>query len=285
MGGHGPVKRDAAWVGREYGRDKWPPIREQIRTSIAGGERSLSRVLASVTREEWGWPDWRSYPAVSYGHPVRLPAAVAWNGLYAAAAEAVIALCRADTVAIIEFGCGWGRSLFEIWLRGGPRNIPYYALEYTQAGLDCVEMLAALEPNLTVHPQQFDFNAPDLSAIKKPLKHAVVFTVSSVHQVSSLDPQAYAELLNLADNLDCLHFEEIGWQINASRATKMQREYALENDYNSNLWNVLQALADARKITIVDVVADWFGMQPTFPMSFIHWRRLGDNAQTRAQAD
>ena len=65
----------------------------------------------------------------------------------------------------------------------------------------------------------------------------------------------------------------------------MQREYALENDYNSNLWNVLQALADARKITIVDVVADWFGMQPTFPMSFIHWRRLGDNAQTRAQAD
>jgi hypothetical protein len=272
------VIRNRAWIEREYGRDKWPILLEQIRNAVAAGERSLSRLVAIIARYECNEPSWRPIMSIACGERVKLPATAAWNGVYAAIAEAVIATCRQDTAAIIELGCGWGRSLFDVWLRGGPCHISYYALELTSAGLDCVRALARLEPAMSVRMAHFDFNEPDFSIIPRPLKHAVVFTVSSLNQVSVLNSHAYRSLLTLAERVDCLHFEEIGWQISPHPAMAAAREYALRNDYNSNLWDVLQALSESRDIELVDVVIDWFGMQPLFPLSLIHWRRLNDRS-------
>jgi hypothetical protein len=271
---HGdPVVRDASWINREYGHDKWPVVLERINRSIAAGERSLSRLVASLVRWEWESPDLRPVTAVAFGKQVQLPASLAWHGFYALVAEAVISACRDDTQAVIDLGCGWGRSLFETWLRGGPRASAYYALEFTQAGLDCVSALAALEPLMPIRTSRFDFQAPNLSSLPRPLAHAVVFTVSSVHQVPLVDIDSFRALLGIADSIDCLHFEQIGWQIDPGSGSHADREYAVRNDYNRNLWEVLTHLETSREIALVDVRADLFGAQSLYPMSLVHWRR------------
>ena len=242
---------------------------------------SLSRVLAIVAREEWLRPDAR--PLAPWPMAKWCDCKALWRGerLSAAAAEAVISACRYDTAAIIELGGGWGHSLFDVWLRGGPADIPYYGFEYTQAGRDCIVMLAALEPRMAMVARRFDFNEPDFTAVKGPLKHAVIFAISTVNQVPRMDAAAYAKLLDIADDVDCLHFEEFGWQIDPGPAKEKQREHAVKNDYNTNFWAVLSGLADEHKIKFVEVVPDYFGMQPLFPMSFVHWQTASALAVTK----
>jgi hypothetical protein len=268
------VIRDRSWVEREYGRDKWPVLRDQILSSIAGGERSLSRAVANTVRFELGKPLRQPTNLIAYGESVAIPASVAWYGLYTAVAEEIIALCGNETDAVIELGCGWGRSLFEVWLRGGPRKVPYYAFEFTKAGLECVEALSSLEPDLNIRAAHFDFSNPDFSVLPRPLRHAVVFTVSSVNQVPILQLESYGSILAIADKIDCIHFEEIGWQMAPDSPTQADRRaYAGQHDYNANLWTILSDLARRRDIEIADSVVDLYGLQRLFPISFVHWRR------------
>ena len=271
-GNTGTPVRDESWVNREYGREKWPAVMERINAEIAGGERSLSRLVAKVARWEAESPALQPVTAVALGERLTLPASLAWHGFYALAAEAVIAACRDDTGAVVDLGCGWGRSLFDIWLRGGPRAAGYHALEFTQAGVDCVNLLASLEPRITVVAARFDFRNPDFSSLPRGLAHAAVFTISSVHQVPTLDKDAFRAILTIADSVDCLHFEQIGWQINPGARAAADRDYAVRNDYNRNLWDVLTGLKENREIEIVDVRADLFGMQALYPISLVHWR-------------
>lgn len=270
----GKVVRDASWVEREYGGEKWPSVLHNIRAAIAEGETSLGRLVAAMARREWGAPSYQPMTAVALGERVSLPASLAWHGSYALVAEAVIAACREHTDAVIDLGCGWGRSLFEVWLKGGPRAASYCALEFTEAGLDCVRALAALEPGLTLRTARFDFRRPDFSFLPAKLRHAVVFTISSVHQVPQVSDDALRAILPVADTVDCLFFEQIGWQIEDNDQRAADRDYALRNDYNQNLWGVLSRMRDAGEIELVDVQPDLFGTQAVYPLSLVHWRRL-----------
>ena len=272
-GSRGKVVRDASWVEREYGREKWPAVLQKVRAEIARGESSLSRILATITRAEWGAPHYHPMTAVALGERVSLPASLAWHGSYALVAEAVIAACHDRTQAVIDLGCGWGRSLFDIWLRGGPRLATYHALEFTAAGLDCVTALAALEPALSIRTAQFDFQHPDFSFLPAKLEHAVVFSVSSLHQAPLVDERALRAILEIAQTVDCLHFEQVGWQIEAGGHRAADRDYALRNDYNRNLWDVITHLRNAGEIELVDVQPDLVGTQAVYPLSLVHWRR------------
>jgi hypothetical protein len=267
------VIRDAAWVEREYGREKWPAILAQINACLASGETHLSRAITAVERFEFGTPDLKAIAAIALGERTRLPAALACLGLPALVTEAVIAACSATTGAIVELGCGWGRFLFHAWLRGAPRLARYHALELTQAGRDCATALARLEPSMPIRIAHFDFQKPDFSTIPSPLDHAVVFTVSSLHQVPLIDEGLYRAVFDIAESVDCLHFEQIGWQMRPGPATSADRDYALENDYNRNLWDVLRELKQRREIELLDVRADIFGSESRYPLSLVHWRR------------
>ena len=269
------VIRDEARINREYGGDKWPTVLGSIRAAVGSGENSLSRLVTTLARQEWGNPTLCPINAVALGEQVKLPASLAWYGAYALVAETVMAACRTDTQAIVDLGCGWGRSLFEIWLRGGPGAATYYGLEFTQAGLDCITSLAALEPRLTMRALRFDFQRPDFSALARPLSHAVVFTVSSIHQVPMIAKDAYRSILGIADAVDCLHFEQIGWQIAARAQSAADRNYALRHDYNRNLWQILNELRDERAIEVIAIEADLFGTQELYPLSLVHWRSRG----------
>jgi hypothetical protein len=274
------VVRDAAWVEREYGREKWPAVLDQIKACLASGETSLSRAIATIERWEFGTPDLQPIPAIGHGERIRLPAALAYLGLPALVAEAVVGACGSKTEVIIELGCGWGKFLFEVWLRGAPRLARYYALELTEAGRHCVTALARLEPSMQISTACFDFQKPDFSTIRRASGHALVFTVSSLHQIPLVDKDAYRAVLNLAETIDCLHFEQIGWQIHPGPARVADRDYAIENDYNRNLWDVLSELNQDREIELLGVHADVFGSESRYPLSLVHWRRTRAKSTT-----
>lgn len=267
------VVRDTTWVQREYGWEKWPDILSKIKRHIASGERSLSRVLAAVMREELGTPSLARIEAISFSKHVQVANSLVCYGFYALVAEAVIAACQENTQAIVDLGCGWGRSLFEVWLRGGPSSPTYYGFDLTRAGIDCVEALAQLEPAMKVCTAEFDFYHPDYSSLSRPLEHAVVFTVSSIQQLPAIETQTYNAILDIAKAIDCLHFEQIGWQMHPGKRTAADREYALRNDYNQNLWCVLSEMSSAGKIEFCEVEPDVFGMQGIYPLTLVHWRK------------
>jgi hypothetical protein len=269
------VVRDASWVEREYGRDKWPVVLKEIQRSIVAGECSLIRLISDLVRQEWNEPDLRIVTAIAGGERVRLSSALAWYGFYALVSETVIAACRNDTQAIVDLGCGWGRSLFDVWLRGGPRSAAYYGMEFTQAGRDCVTALAALEPAMLVRTARFDYRNPDFSPLPKPLKHAVVYTIASTDQVSFLEKNAYRRIFDIAEAIDCLHFEHIGWQMEPGPRTAANRDYALSNDYNQNLWQLVTELKNNGEIELVEARPDLFGPEAHYPLSIVHWRLRG----------
>lgn len=268
------VVRTKEWVQREYGRDKWPPILAQIDAMGAAGETSIARAVATLARSEMGGLDLSPVDAAAFGSTVRLPKVASFCGYDALIAESVIAACRDDTDAVIELGAGWGRSLFTVWTRGGPRDAVYAGLEYTEAGIECISRLGRLEPALNVVAAPFDFHAPvfpDLGA----LRHAVVFSIYSLQQLTSTDPAAYRALLAAAPEMNMLHFEPIGFQMpQPGPLDERSQAHALKNGYNLDMWNVISQLREDGDIEVLAAEHDLFGYLDHYPMSLVHWRKL-----------
>lgn len=267
------VIRNAAWVHREYGADKWPPLLADIERLAARGERSLARAVATIRRRDWGPFGVKPFAAAALGAPVTLPNACAFLGYDGLIAETVIAACRPDTDAVIELGAGWGRSLFSVWLNGGPRAAHYAGLELTEAGIGCMRRLAALEPDLKLTAAPFDFQAPTFPSLG-PIRHAVVFSVYGLHQVTRIGAPAYRALLKAAPAMDMLHVEPIGFQMNRpGPLTERSRAHALKNGYNLDMWEIVDDLRTAGDIDVIAAEADLFGFSEHYPASLVHWRK------------
>jgi hypothetical protein len=269
------VIRSAAWVHREYGQDKWPPLLAEIDDLTAGGESSIARVVASLVRREMGPLGMTPIDAAAFGSTVRLPRAAAFCGYEAVIAESVIAACRDDTDAVIELGAGWGRSLLSVWIRGGPRNAVYAGLEYTAAGIECIRRLGMLEPHLKLVTAPFDFHLPVFPDLGK-IRHAVVFTVYALHQLTGVEKSAYRALLDAAPQMDMLHFEPIGFQMGqAGGLDQRSRAHALKNGYNLDMWDVIENVRASGDIEVIAAEHDLFGYVDHYPMSLVHWRKTG----------
>lgn len=267
------VCRDRAWVEREYGADKWPPMLEAARALIAAGETSLSRAVHTLARAEWEGPGREPLEITALERRVVLPAAFAWFGAYAWVAETVRAAVRPETEAVYDLGAGWGRSLFQVWLGGGPRSVVYGALEFTEAGRRCADTLAALEPAMRFISGPFDFTCPAFPRSPRPSAHAVLFSVSSAHQIPIFTKDMVRGLFRAARVVDCLFFEQIGFQIApGAEGSPEAGEYAARNDYNLNLLSVLRDLADDGELELVAVERDVAGVSAEYPLSLAWWR-------------
>jgi hypothetical protein len=130
-----------------------------------------------------------------------------------------------------------------------------------------------MEPDLDLRAGYFDFTRPDFTILPRDLSHAVIFTVSSVHQIPLLEESAYREILSVAPQIDCLHFEQLGWQMPSADANDPARPYALKNDYNRNLWSILSNLEKSGDIVFEKVIPDLYGLRSEYPISLVHWRR------------
>jgi len=275
------VSRTAAWIDREYGREKWPAIERFVDEAIAaeGPRPDLARVIRTVSRHERGWAGAAAEPVsvALNGVVTEAPRAAAVGAYLTVIPEVVVDACRdrgADL--IVDMGSGWGQHLLSVWLAGGPRHAAYVAAEYTEAGRRASARLGQLAPEINFAATPFDLRAPDLSALGT-VASAVVLTVHAIEQVPVVDAGLFDAVLALAPVVRGVHFEPIGWQVRPDEDTPA-RAYAARNDYNRNLWSVLQAEAGRGRIRLDTVVPDAVGLNPPHPTSLVTWTAVGKGA-------
>ncbi len=163
--------------------------------------------------------------------------------------------------AIVELGSGFGQNLIKLFYNGGPRDIPYYAGEITKSGSDAAEMLASLDKNLNLIPFYFDFNKPDLSAIKERGK-LFVFTSHAIEQVKKIPAELFKAIASHGDHVMGVHFEPFGFQVNddlIGKVTQVQSKSAIEMGFNINFARTLKAAHKRGEIELVYMAKNIMG--------------------------
>lgn len=252
----------------------WSQADAAIDAEIAAGETDLSRLLH------------RSFACLTQGYAPATQTGLAFGSAYEApslatyrldrdwTADTVIALAaRIDADAIIETGAGWGYNLFNIWLRGAP-DVDFHAFEYVAAGRGAALRLrdaVAAGPRLEVHA--FDYRTPDLSAVAGRYRRPLIFTRHSIEQIPLLPQTCIDAFLDLAPAVGVLHFEPVGFQVDPEKAGSAEtRTHSLKQDYNTNLWDLLQANAAAGRIVIEEAEVNVMAAKIKNASSLIRWR-------------
>lgn len=266
------IVRDRTWVEREYNCEKYPRLFEAAKSARAKGEQSLARSVGQVIDCEHGplsFDDMRKI--VVQGEIVTLPAPHASAAIAAAVTRLIGEATAPETETIIELGAGWGRNLFLVYLSGlAPRRARYYALELAESARMTAVLLRNLEPSLSFAAQDFDFHAPNYESIQASDAPALVVTVHAAEQIPALKPTVFTKLIARLPNLSGLHIEPVGFQV--SQTSRANAAYAEKNDYNRDLWRVLQDLAREGVIEISETRVDFMGLNPTNPSTIIRWQ-------------
>ncbi len=271
------VTRNASWIEREYGTEKWPEVLAHIEGQIQSGEHSLARVVASVQRFKRGHSAGTRRAVVLHGAEHTMAWGLAWEGKYGWMAESILEVCEADTDLVLEMGSGWGVNLCNVWLRGGPRKARYVAAEYTEAGRNCTQRLGTLDKDFDVHTAPFDYYNPEFPAPPNGCRHAVVFSSQSIEQIGQLGDALIDAVCGLAQRVTVVHIEPVGFQLPEAHRpadwTGTSAAYAERNDYNRNLWALLKHHEARGRLEVVDVDAEVIGTNPHNSVSRIIWRK------------
>jgi hypothetical protein len=265
------VRRDRAWVEREYGAEKWPRVRDALAAAPEG--EAPSRVIAAVERAEHGAATGlEATERVVDGRRVRLPTPAALAAGAGLVVGAVLGACRPDTGLVLELGSGWGRNLARVWLEGGPADADYVAAEFTAAGRAATAELARRLPAQRLRARAFDYHAPDLADLRRDTGHAVVFTVHSLEQIPHVTPALLDAIAAVAPAVTVVHVEPVGWQLpGAEDRTGSSAGYARRHDYNRDLLAVLEAAQAAGRLTIDATLPEVIGVNPDNASSVVVW--------------
>jgi hypothetical protein len=263
------VRRDHAWIEREYGTEKWPLARDAI-AAIAPGPPP-TRVLGAVLQQLWPrLLDPQPLDVVVDGRRARLPQAAALGAFTQLIVASVLAAARPDTGLVVELGSGWGRNLAEVWLAGGPADADYVAA----AGREATDALAPHLPGQKLRSRAFDYHHPDLADLRRDAGHAVVFSVHSLEQVPHVAPALLDAILALAPEVTVVHIEPVGWQLpGAEDREGTSAQYAERNDYNRDLIATLREAEAAGRLTIEDARAEVLGINPNNSSSVVVWSK------------
>lgn len=205
------------------------------------------------------------------GSKISVPA---YADLKSIVAHWIIEFLHDDDKAIVELGCGYGRNLFNIHYLGGPRDLPYYAAEYTGSGKQLTALLAALESSIQMRVEHFDHNNVDLGFLQGE-DQILIFTCHSIEQVKEIPASYFADLARVPKKITCIHFEPFGFQISSDDSiSTAQQELFVKNDWNLNFFDVLKAAAEAGSINLTHVYKDMIPNETYSPTSIAIWRNF-----------
>ena len=251
---------------------KWGSVRDFAARVVESGEGDLSRAVRRVEAEERELT-LEPQAGMALGERVTLPRAAMTGARRDLIQRILLDACTAETAMVVELGSGGGMNLLNLHLWGGPR-VSYHALEPTESGRACTEILAALDPGLDLTTAPFDFEQPRYDALPRADAHVLVFTVHSIEQVTEVPREAITGLFGLGTSVTGVHFEPVGWQVGPEHDGRgTSQAYADEHDYTRNLVPALrEAEADGR-LVIDDIVVDVFGINPRNSTTAIRWRK------------
>lgn len=242
---------------------------------IRRGERSLSRVLELAILKRYGRDFLRDRQERYWlGELSEGSAELIFHERRAMRNVLLRQACDKETDCVVELGSGPGYHAFWFWLSGGPRDARYLAFEITQIGRLCTEILAKLEPQLSIEAHPYDFYTPDYSAIPSGLRHLVVYTAGAIEQIGVLPEEALTGFLDKAQRVTVIHWEPISWQFieRPTPADEAHRARCVELGYNQTLWPTLKKLEAEGRIVIEDFAPNVMG-KIHHPAGFIRWRK------------
>jgi hypothetical protein len=180
--------------------------------------------------------------------------------------------------AIVELGAGYGQNLIDMQYKGGQRNIPYYAGEYTESGRELTETLGKLNPALNLKSFFFDHKAPNLDIVKEK-SDILVFSCHSIEQVTEIPANYFKALSNGRKNVLGIHFEPFGHQINIEtlprgEVSAAQQTYFEENKWNRNFAEVYLNAVNRGEIEQIFVMKNIFSGHPNCPSSLAIWKSV-----------
>ena len=212
--------------------------------------------------------------------------------------EAVLASVTDETDAIVETGSGYGRNLFEIYLRCGRPNLRLVACEPTASGRATTETVFSLDPAVALSTHTFDNDEPDFGFLADQ-PDVVLFTCNSLENAIHLNPAYFDRLLESTGRCTGIHLEPVGWQRiamlcdQAEDAVRHNKwcfdvkefdvvkglvlanacRWSVNHRYNIDFLRVLGSFEKAGKLSVRSVQYDVFGSNPFAPASLIAWEK------------
>ena len=263
-------------------------MRDFVRAQRAAGEQDFETLFRrtlqfSIGAEAGGMnapPPAAPVPFLFHGTEVRMDLTArehVWRDLVATEVMRVI---RADADVVAELGSGWSANIFNLWLRGAPRAARYFGGEFAQGGREAAQALAETRPAMQFAAPAFDWSFPDFSFLPPTAKNLTLYSCYSIEQIPELNADCIRELLARtasAATVLGVFIEPVGWQFPEQSSdpglVERTRRYAHEKNYNLNLRQVMETLANERRLEILGVAVDVFGYDLN-PATVIHWRRL-----------
>jgi hypothetical protein len=272
----------------------WSEVRGCVEKVLARKPRTLSHALRLILREfaaihpaKRRFLRLRPLAAIVTAKP--LPP-LAEPDLYVLLARMMVAdivaeACDGATQRIVELGSGWGANLFFLRAGAARPETRFVAFEYTAAGREVTQLLAAMDPAMKLSVLPFDYFNPDFSALSAPLP-TVVFSNHSIEQITVLGRAFFEHLLALPGLQRVVHIEPVGWQLRQSGiGAALSRllpptiswrldfhRRARRHAYNTDLIPVLRALERENKLVVERVLPDQIGANPLNPGTVIVWR-------------
>ncbi len=250
--------------------DKWGNIEDRVAAVIDAGEHDLCRVMRLV-EGDWRSMNRKPVRAPVLGEVVRLPRALLVGGRRNLITRILMESTTPETSMVVELGAGYGQNLFDLYLGGGPKT-RYYALELTERGRACAELLAGLAPDFDLTTQPFDFERPRYQ-LPTDNEHVLVLTCHAIEQVTELPEEALTGLFALGRSVTVVHFEPIDWQLGSGAIAEATAKRSAKKAYNRNLWPLLTQLQDRGEIEIDQVVQDIVGFKTTNASTLVTWHR------------
>jgi hypothetical protein len=254
-----PRQKTEAEVIREFQTEKWSDVLQQIK----------SRPGIKVEEiDQWRLGD----RAVSVMEKGRYYHMNALDGIHRDFVRTSEALERhlAGARALVELGAGYGSTLLNLATRHGWAKHPMHAAEYTEAGMECIRLLAE-NHGLKIPVGYCDFRAGVLKGIDIP-PSSLIYTHYAAHYCPQLGDRFVPFFRRLNPHM-VIHFEPCYEHCNDNAISGLlAKRYIEVNDYNRDLVTVLHRHRENGEIEIVQEEKAVMGVNALLPMSIIAWR-------------
>lgn len=176
---------------------------------------------------------------------------------------------------IVELGCGYGRNLFEIYYRGGARDVPYFGGEFTASGEKIAAKLAEATAEMNATFFHFNHLKPDLSILReRGFERVFVFTCHTIEQVAQIPDEWFKEVASIGKHVRCIHLEPYGFQSKSlGRASDEHHKFMSKQGWNQNFLDVLLRAKDNGEIMLDDTVLEIGCGDPLNPGSIACWHK------------
>jgi hypothetical protein len=177
---------------------------------------------------------------------------------------------------IIELGSGWGRNIFYYMENNILNNYEIISGEYTDSGCAAQEYIKNKyfkNENITIYKFDFNNSKSFFDNIKKKYKNCLVLTFWAIEQVTNINTDFFENLLNISENMTCVHIEPIGWQI-SNKSLMKENTTGKRIYYNKNLYFILKELESKNIIKINKTILDLHNFGSTKSCgSLVEWQK------------